>query len=85
MEAQFVSPLGGSWEAPDWEAPAPGGWWRVVHKPLVYAVPRPVEPLLPRGAGYDAEVGCVRGASATGSFQRLRVISTAISSPVDAN
>mmetsp|Transcript_184591 Transcript_184591/g.585421 ORF Transcript_184591/g.585421 Transcript_184591/m.585421 type:complete len:554 (-) Transcript_184591:4-1665(-) len=44
-----------SWEAPDWEAPAPGGWWRVVHKPLVYAISRPMEITLPNGKGHDNE------------------------------
>ncbi|CAE7781557.1 egl-9 [Symbiodinium sp. KB8] len=42
-----------TWETPNWEQLAPGGWWRVVHHPAVYAMIRPIEPLLPNNSGYN--------------------------------
>ena len=42
-----------NWETPDWDCLPEGGWWKVVHHPMVYAMVRPIEPLLPHNTGFN--------------------------------
>lgn len=45
--------MSANWETPDWDCLPDGGWWQVVHHPMVYAMVRPIEPLLPHNSGYN--------------------------------